>query len=88
MQITAERLITFFNTHSVKYRCFTSYLVPDSEDFIALETASQITGVNIAHVDVTNHKLSDSKDYDLVLIFEDNLKCLDKQLKELHHYYS
>ena len=88
MQITAERLIAFFNIHSVKYKCFTSYLAPDSEDFIALETASQITGVNIAHVDVTNHKLSNSKDYDLVLIFEDNLKSLDKQLKELHHYYS
>lgn len=86
IEITAERLITFFNRHSTIYKCFVSYLIKNSEDFIALEAASQIAGIDVAHVDVANHKLSDSADYDLALIFEDNLKKLDYMLKEFHHY--
>ena len=86
IQVTVERLIAFFNKHSITYKGFISYLTPDSDDVIALEVASQMTGTNIKHVDVINHKLSDGADYDLILIFEDNLKKLDDQLKELHHY--
>lgn len=86
MQITAERLVSFLNKHSKRYKGFVSYLTPDSEDFVALDIASQIADINIIHVEVTNHKLSDSSDYDLALIFEDNLKKLDNTLKEFHHY--
>lgn len=83
VQITAERIVSFLNKHATKYRGFASYLRSDSDDLMAVKIASQITGINIVNVDVDNHKLIKSADFDLVLIFENNLEKLRRTLESI-----
>lgn len=80
IELTTNRLISFFNRHSSKYITFISYFRPDAEELIALEIASRITSTNITCIDVNikdcDDKLSETSDRDLVLTLEHNLDKL------------
>lgn len=85
IEITVNRLITFFNKHSTKYIGFISYFRPDAEDLIALKVASETTGTDIIHIDVNikncDNELSNTSDRDLVLITEHNLDKLKNTIE-------
>jgi hypothetical protein len=87
IEITANRLITFFDKHSTNYTSFMSYFRPDSEDIIALKVASESTKTNITHIDVNikdcDSELPNTSDRDLVLITEHNLDKLKYSIENM-----
>lgn len=87
IELTVNRLVSFFNKHSTKYITFISYFRPDAEELIALEVAPQITGTNIIHIDVNikncDSKLSDTSDRDLVLTIGHNLNKLKYTIENI-----
>lgn len=87
IELTVNRLVSFFNKHSTRYLTFISYFRPDTEELISLEVASQITGTNIIHIDVNikncDSKLSDTSDRDLVLTLEHNLDKLKYTIENI-----
>lgn len=88
IELTTNRLISFFNKHSTKYLTFISYLRPDAEELIALKIASQITKINIINIDVNirdcDNILPDTSDRDLVLTLEHNLDKLRQTIENIN----
>ena len=85
IELTVNRLTDFFNKHSVKYQKFVSYFRPDAEELIALKITSQITEINIVHIDANikdcDNILSDTSDRDLILTIEHNLDKLKRTIE-------
>src|SRR3990167_4474714 len=88
IELTTNRLISFFNRHSNKYITFISYFRPDAEELIALKIASQITEIRITHIDVNirdcDNILPDTSDRDLVLTLEHNLDKLRQIIENIN----
>lgn len=87
IELTTNRLTSFFNKHSTKYITFISYIRPDAEELIALKIASQITKINIINIDVNirdcDDILPDTSDRDLVLTLEHNLDKLRQTIENI-----
>lgn len=88
IELTVNRLVSFFGKHSPKYMSFISYFRPDAEELIALKIASQISGINITHIDVNirdcDNILPDTSDRDLVLTLEHNLDKLKQTIGNIN----
>ncbi len=81
IKITSQRIFDFFNAKKLKNKLIhISYLRNDSESLKSLEIAFNKLNLNLNIVKISG-KLHKTADTDLLLIMEENLKRLEKILK-------
>ena len=81
IKITSQRIFDFFNAKKLKNKLIhISYLRNDSESLKSLEIAFNKLNLNLNIIKISG-KLHKTADTDLLLIMEENLKRLEKILK-------